>query len=86
MYGRAAFCVRSSIINLFKIFSFVFSSFLCDKFWTSLYCRPVRCYLDPGQKLVILEEVVLGVLPTLLKTVKHELYLFNLFKVEDIDA
>ena len=42
--------------------------------------------MNPGQKLVILEEVVLGVLPTLLQTVKHELYLFDFSEVEDIDV
>ena len=71
MYGRAAFFVFPPIINLFKIFSFVFFSFFNDKFWTIFECRSVYCNLNPGQKLIILEEVVFGVLPTLLKTVEH---------------
>lgn len=82
MYGRAAFLVLPSIINLYSLVFTIFS----NKFWTWLFLRPVCCYRNPGQKLVILKEVVLGVLPALLKTVKREFYLFDFSKVEDIDT
>ena len=80
MYGRAAFIVLS--INLFYgVFAIG-----VHIFWTSLDSGSVGRDLNPGQELVILEEVVLGVLPALLELVQHDADLIVITKVEDIDV